>query len=231
MKSDLQTLRHATLGVCLKIALSLFGLGMIWLDVAVFNTQILETSFTEVTQEIMLFICALLFWRNARLPHQKGFSVLAGGFFACLLMRELDGLFDPISHSAWCWPFCAIAAVCLAIGWSKENRTDTLQALAAFTRTPAFGSIATGLGILVFSRVFGMGDLWHLILKDGYARLAKTMAEEGIELLTYSMWLAATLDHVWAMKRLHGKASAPAMATDSMARNDARSGPQQRPSR
>lgn len=210
MKSDLQTLRHGTCSALFKIALSLFGLGMIWLDVAVFDTQILETSFTEVTQEIMLFLCAVLFWRTARLPHQKGFGVLAGGFFACLLMRELDGLFDPISHSAWCWPFCAIAAVCLAIGWSKENRSDTITALAAFTRTPAFGSIATGLGILVFSRVFGMGDLWHLILKDGYARLAKTMVEEGVELLTYSMWLAAALDHVWAIKRSLASAAAPA---------------------
>lgn len=209
MKSDLQTLRHAALSILLKLILCSFSLGMIWLDIAVFKTDILETSFTEVSQEVMLFICALLFWNTARLPGQKGFAALAGGFFACLLMRELDGLFDPISHSAWCWPFCAIAAACLAIASKRENRADTLAALAQFIRTPAFGAVATGLGVLIFSRVFGMGDLWHLILKDGYARLAKTTVEEGVELLTYALWLAACIEHAYAMARARLDSSAP----------------------
>lgn len=214
VKSDLETLRHASLSILLKLTLCAFALCMIWLDIGVFNTQILETSFTEITQEIMLFICAVLFWRNARLPGMQGFSALAGGFFACLLMRELDGLFDPISHSAWCWPFCAVAITCLVIAWRRDNRNDTLTELAAFTRTPAFGAIATGLGILVFSRVFGMGELWHLILKGGYARLAKTTVEEGVELLTYSMWLAASIDHAWAVRRAQQQAAEPATYGD-----------------
>gem|GEM_PF-6151967 len=40
-----------------------------------------------------------------------------------------------------------------------------------------------------------MGALWHLILSDGYARLAKTAVEEGVELVTYSMWLAAAVEY------------------------------------
>lgn len=179
----------------LKLVFTGIAFGMIWLDIAVFDTQILEVSFTEVSQELMLLACALLFWLSPANAGQKGFKALAGGFFACLLMRELDGLFDPISHSAWCWPFLLIAIASCSIAFNFANRPATLQALAAFTKTPAFGTLATGFCVLVFSRVFGMGSLWHLILNEGYARLAKTTVEEGIELLTYAMWLVASLDY------------------------------------
>lgn len=193
-------LKNASLMFLLKLVLTGIIFGMIWLDIAVFDTQLLEVSFTEITQELLLFACALLFWLSPASDGQKGFNNLVAGFFACLLIRELDGLFDPISHSAWCWPFLLIAITSLTIAFKPANRQDTLRALAAFTRTPAFGTISTGLCVLVFSRVFGMGALWHLILDDGYARLAKTAVEEGIELMTYAMWLSASVGY-WLQQR------------------------------
>ncbi|MGY4494463.1 putative membrane protein [Pseudomonas sp. TE3610] len=195
MPSYLHDLKHAGYSLLLRMALVSLALAMIWLDIAVFHTQILEISFTEITQELMLLACALLFWTVPADPGHAGFKTLAGGFFACLLIRELDGLFDPISHSAWCWPFMAIGLFCVSIAANPRNRQATLADLAAFTRTRAFGALVTGFGVLLFSRVFGMGSLWHLILGDGYARLAKTTVEEGVELLAYSMWLAATLEY------------------------------------
>lgn len=208
MQTTLNDLKTASLGILLRLVLVGITFAMIWLDIAVFHTQILEISFTEVTQEIMLFICALLFWMAPGSEQQKGFRILAGGFFACLLMRELDGLFDPISHSAWCWPFSLIALICIGIAFNPANRSNTLVALAAFTRTPAFGALSTGFGILVFSRVFGMGNLWHLILEDGYARLAKTTTEEGIELLTYAMWLAGTIEYYLVQRAAYARKTA-----------------------
>jgi hypothetical protein len=191
----LKDIKHASLILLLKLLLTGIIFGMIWLDIAVFDTQMLEVSFTEITQELMLLGCALLFWFSPANEGQKGFNVLAGGFFACLLMRELDGLFDPISHSAWCWPFMLIAITSFTIALKPANRLDTLRALATFTKTPAFGTLSTALCVLVFSRVFGMGALWHLILNEGYARLAKTTVEEGVELLTYAMWLVASAEY------------------------------------
>jgi hypothetical protein len=201
MHHDLKT---ASLGVLLRLVLVGVAFAMLWLDIAVYRTDILEVSFTEITQELMLFVCAMLFWLAAGSAQQRGFKILAGGFFACLLMRELDGLFDPISHSAWCWPFSLIALICMGLAFRPANRADTFQALAAFTRTPAFGALSTGLAVLVFSRIFGMGALWHLILDDGYARLAKTTVEEGIELLTYAMWTAASIEYFLAQRTLYG---------------------------
>lgn len=179
----------------LKLLLIGFTLSMLWLDIAVLHTQILEISFTEISQELMLFACALLFWCAPKDDGQSGFNCLAAGFFGCLLMRELDGLFDPISHSAWCWPFVAIAGVALFNGFRKKNRTLTLAHLEAFFKSPIFATLSTGFAILLFSRVFGMGSLWHQILGPGYARLAKTTVEEGVELVAYSMWLAASIEH------------------------------------
>lgn len=178
----------------LKLLLIGFTLWMIWLDIAVFHTQILEISFTEVSQELMLFACALLFG-CAPNKDGRGFNFLAAGFFGCLLMRELDGLFDPISHSAWCAPFLMIAGVALFKGFRKPNRAQTLAQLEAFFASPIFATMSTGFAILLFSRVFGMGSLWHLVLGEGYERLAKTTVEEGIELLAYSMWFAASIEY------------------------------------
>lgn len=195
MPTVLENLKKASFFLLLKLALTGLSFAMIWLDIAVYKTQILETSFTEVTQEVMLFLCAMLFWLSPAAREEKGFNVLAGGFFACLLTRELDGLMDPISHSAWCWPFTLIAAASILIAFNEKNRSATLVAIAAFTKGPTFGALTTGLCVLVFSRVFGMGALWRLVLDDGYARLAKTTVEEGLELLAYSMWLAAVLEY------------------------------------
>jgi hypothetical protein len=195
MNSDLKTLQTSCIEAFLKLALTGIALSMIWLDIVVFKTNMLEISFVEISQETMLFLCAVLFLTGTSTPEKKGFSILVGGFFACLLMRELDGLLDPISHSAWCWPLTAIATVSIAFAFNKKNRQETLVTLASFARTRVFGAMTTGLSVLIFSRVFGMGDFWHLVLSEGYMRLAKTTVEEGIELLTYSMWLAASIEH------------------------------------
>jgi hypothetical protein len=194
-------LKGASLGILFRLALTGMAFGMLWLDLGVFHTEILELSFTEITQETLLLACALLFWFAPGVAEERGFKVLAGAFFACLLMRELDGLFDPISHSAWCWPFSLIALVCCFKAFKASQRAYTFATLAAFTRTPAFGTMSTGLGVLVFSRVFGMGSLWHLILDEGYARLAKTAVEEGIELLAYSMWFAGSVEFYRVARR------------------------------
>ncbi|WP_417663415.1 hypothetical protein [Pseudomonas sp.] len=193
MNSDLKVLQTTFIEVFLKLALTGITLGMIWLDIAVFKTRILEVSFVEITQEVMLGLCAVLFLTSAKYQN-KGFNVLLGGFFGCLLARELDGLLDPIAHSAWYWPFTAIIMLTVGFVFNEKNRQTTLHALATFTHMRAFGTMTTALTILVFSRVFGMGSFWHLVLGEGYVRLAKTTVEESIELLAYSMWLAASIE-------------------------------------
>lgn len=208
----------------LKLVMVSIAFSMVWLDIAVFHTDLLEMSFTEITQELMLFGGAILFWRAHPHGHRSGFNYLAAGFFGCLLMRELDGLFDPISHSAWCWPFMVIAIWAIFNALKTTARAQTLAALESFVSSPAFATIATGFAVLLFSRVFGMGSFWHLVLGAGYERLAKTTVEEGIELLSYGMWLAASIEYFVQAR----SATAPAAQSNARAgtlRSVARSTP------
>lgn len=58
--------------------------------------------------------------------------------------------------------------------------------------------LATGLLIvLVFSRLFGMNALWENLMLDGYNRVVKNMAEEGCELLGYSLCTLASVRYFW----------------------------------
>ncbi|MEB6587994.1 MULTISPECIES: hypothetical protein [Pseudomonas] len=203
-----------------KLGLCGLALGLIWMDIAVYKTKIVELSFVEVAQEMMLFMCAVLYFAAAWKGKRRGLNVLVGGFFSCLLMRELDGLLDPLSHSAWCWPFIVIAFVSLSYSLNERNRQATMRDFACFSGTHTFGAMTTGLSILLFSRVFGMGELWHLILGEGYVRLAKTTVEEGIELLAYSVWLAASIESItFGYKSVAGTVSAQPRAEPAVHRS------------
>ena len=74
----------------------------VYIDVAWMNDALHETSFTEATQEALLAIVAILFFMAARQrPDQRGALTLVGGFYMCMLIRELDFLFDMIHHGSW----------------------------------------------------------------------------------------------------------------------------------
>lgn len=69
MNSDLKTLQTSCIEAFLKLALTGIALSMIWLDIVVFKTNMLEISFVEISQETMLFLCAVLFLTGK--PPQK----------------------------------------------------------------------------------------------------------------------------------------------------------------
>ncbi|MCG7587258.1 hypothetical protein MHN01_16625, partial [Photobacterium sp. OFAV2-7] len=43
------------------------------------------------------------------------------------------------------------------------------------------------LTLFVFARIYGMGDLWQGAMQENYLRSVKNLAEEGVELLAYSL--------------------------------------------
>ncbi len=95
-----------------------------------------------------------------------------------MLIRELDALFNLISHGSWVW-FALITAV-LALIRPVMHFRATLEQLAKYTQSPWYGILLSGLlAVLVFSRLFGMQVLWHAILEHGYMRVVKNAVEEG----------------------------------------------------
>ncbi|MGC1068149.1 hypothetical protein [Pantoea agglomerans] len=216
MRNDLTIIgREMTVFILAALFLALMILP-IYIDVAWMNDALHETSFTETTQEIMLAVIAALFFIAAqRRPAQRGALTLVAGFYSCMLIRELDFVFDAIQHGSWIWFALAVTAGCLAVALRTPKKT--LHALARLLQHRSWPVMASGfLVVLVFSRLFGIHALWqHLMLGD-YNRVVKNMAEEGTELLGYGLCWLASVHYLWqtrpaaAAVSVHATESAPA---------------------
>ncbi len=216
MRNDLTIIgREMTVFILAALFLALMILP-IYIDVTWMNDALHETSFTETTQEIMLAVIAALFFIAAqRRPAQRGALTLVAGFYSCMLIRELDFVFDTIQHGSWIWFALAVTAGCLAVALRTPKKT--LHALARLLQHRSWPVMASGfLVVLVFSRLFGIHALWqHLMLGD-YNRVVKNMAEEGTELLGYGLCWLASVRYLWqtrpaaAAVSVHATESAPA---------------------
>ncbi len=169
------------------------GVLILFSDVIWFHDFVRENSFTEIVQESLLLALALLFFVHARkVPSRRYSSVLIGGFFTCMLIRELDFAFDGLAHGSWVWFALFTAVAC--ISYALRNKQKTLEGIAAFMRHPAYGMMLSGLlCVLIFSRLFGMHQLWEGLMLDGYNRLVKNMVEEGTEMFGYILCMLSTV--------------------------------------
>ncbi|MBD2804559.1 hypothetical protein ID852_02510 [Xenorhabdus sp. 42] len=168
--------------------------GLLFLDVNYLHNGVLENSLTEISQELALLIIAvLLFYEATKNLILRPALVLMAGFFSCLLIRELDAYFDVIFfHGAWSWFAIPLALLC--IGYAYKKGQKTLSGLVYFTRHQSYAMMACGLlCVLVFSRLFGMGSLWHGLMDEHFNRTVKNMVEEGCETFGYVLCLLATL--------------------------------------
>ncbi|MGE5986486.1 transporter [Klebsiella michiganensis] len=167
----------------------------LWVDIHFWDYNISELSLTEIVQELVLTTIVFIHFRLAKQYNAMRYChILVGGFFLAMLIRELDALFDLISHGSWLW-FALIAAL-LALIYPLIHYRQTLAQLAQYTRPPWYGLLISGLlAILVFSRLFGMQGLWHAILNDGYVRVVKNVVEEGCESFGYMLCLTASIGH------------------------------------
>ncbi|MCT4717094.1 hypothetical protein MUA01_19260 [Enterobacteriaceae bacterium H18W14] len=170
------------------------GVLILFSDVIWFHDFVRENSFTEIVQESILLLLALLFFGHAKkVPSRRHSSVLIGGFFTCMLIRELDFAFDQIFHGSWVW--FALFTTFACVSYALRNKPKALEGLAAFMRHPAYGMMLAGLlCVMVFSRLFGMHELWEGLMLDGYNRLVKNMVEEGTEMFGYIICL---LSGIW----------------------------------
>ena len=140
--------------------------------------------------------------------HLRYSNILIGGFFLAMLIRELDGLFDLLSHGSWVW--FALLATAGSLLLPLRHLRKTLSQLAAYTRTPYYGMMISGLlAILVFSRLFGMHGLWYAVLDENFARVVKNTVEEGSESFGYMLCLTATLGYACYFRGLARQALSP----------------------
>lgn len=167
----------------------------LWFDIRIWDDNIAEISLTEIVQELVLAAIVFIHFLLAKQDKSMRYcNILIGGFFMAMLIRELDALFDLIAHGSWLW-FALLAAL-LALIYPLINYRQTLKQLEDYTLAPWYGILISGLlAILVFSRLFGMQELWHAILDDGYVRTVKNVVEEGCESFGYMLCLTASLGY------------------------------------
>ncbi len=146
-----------------------------------------EVSATEILEETLFLISAVLFLIEARRrPEARGFLTLVGGFFGCLLFRELDFLFDDISLGFWMFP--AFLTLAVSVAYAMVYRKTILPGFAAFADSRSCIYISIGLLIvIVYSRMFGSGRLlWEKVMGADYKIAYKSIIQEGLELYGYT---------------------------------------------
>ena len=178
--------------------LFLFGLGIILLFLifywdALCSRPFIEAGPTELVQTLFLVLSTALFFLEAhRRREMRGALVLTGGFIGCMLIREQDYFLDIISHGCWKWPALALTFSCLTYAFTRLRAT--ISALACFVRWRYFPVLLVGIVIvLAYSRLFGMGILWDVLIPEEGSRMAKNAMEESSELLGYMFTLASAL--------------------------------------
>lgn len=196
MKQELHILLGKAVTFLLYCAFLAALVGLVFIDVHWLHNFVHETSLTEAAQELLLLAISGGFFAAARRQAERRSAwMLVGGFFLCMLIREMDFAFDALWHGAWVWFALAVALACLV--HAARHIAATVRGLAYFVTHPAYGMMCAGLlCILVFSRLFGMSALWQTLMLDGYNRVVKNMVEEGCELLGYGLCLLATLSYM-----------------------------------
>lgn len=174
----------------------------LWADISLFNLDIPEISLTEIVQEsVLVSIVFIHFLLAKKWEFMRYCNILIGGFFLSMLIRELDAFFDLLAHGSWVW-FALLSAIC-ALLYPVIHFRLTLTQLTHYTRTPWYGMMLSGLlAVLVFSRLFGMHELWYAILDKSYVRVVKNVVEEGSESFGYMLCLIASAGYYCSFRSL-----------------------------
>lgn len=172
---------------------------MIQLDVRLGN-GISESSFTELSQLVCLAIAGFCFARIAHYrPDLKHALALACGLFAVMFIRENDNTLDVIVHGFWKYPALLVAMAAIIYALSAKKQIVSQMAVLANSQGVNL-VVASIILLVVFSRLFGMSSLWQAIMTEGYVRLAKSIAEEGTELLCYALIALSSVKTLFEFK-------------------------------
>lgn len=191
----------------LLLPMLLLTIGMLWVPVALlldiqwFGHGVPELGVTEISQEVLLLASALLWFYLAwRKPEHRGFHLMTGALLICMFIRELDAFFDLIWHGFWKVPVAGVLLMATAQAWSYRQSFPSTT-LHILSRLPFAYLLTGGLVVVLFSRLFGTGSFWSVVLDVSFessnTSLVKNTVQEGLELLGYQLILHGS----WLMLR------------------------------
>ncbi|WP_404471394.1 hypothetical protein LG301_12005 [Vreelandella venusta] len=163
-----------------------------------------ELGFTELTQTLVLALsCAMLIYVRHTLKVWPTVTLLLLAFVAASLVREQDHFLDTYvaRHT---WKILVALIIIPSTTWVVIHRRRFLEEFAYYSNTFAFGLFTAGvLTTYIFSRLYGRQDFWRAVLEESYSGTFKSVAEEVVELLGYSLILIATLELLLLALRIH----------------------------
>ena len=163
-----------------------------------------ELGFTEFTQTLVLATCcAMLIYIRHVLKVWPTVTLLLLAFVAASLVREQDHFLDNyVAENTW---KVLVALIILpSLFWVVKQRQRFLAEFTHYSNTFAFGLFTAGvLTTYIFSRLYGRQEFWQAILEDSYSGTFKSVAEEVVELLGYSLILIATLELLLLARRIY----------------------------
>jgi len=148
-----------------------------------------EISGTEIMQAIILALVTLLFYLAGKADKSiRAVSYLAAVIFFMSLIREHNNQID-------FWFYLVLPFIGLFLYLLIAYRKEFFDSLKSLLEIPATAYLVVGfLVTYVFSRFFGRTSFWQALLENYYHRWAKNAAEEGIELLGYSLILIGIVE-------------------------------------
>ena len=144
-----------------------------------------EISLTENLQLLMLVCTVALFVHIAyKTKSLRRACILIAGFFLALFIRENDARLDSVYHGFW-FPIALVVSLA-AISYFMFDYKNAFTQFALLLKAPPMQLMIFSLALLlVFSRLFGMGSFWRMIMQEHFIYGVKSMIEEGTELLAY----------------------------------------------
>ena len=182
---DLPTVRRIAAEFGSLVLLAILVPIIVLLDVKVLSGRVSETSLTELTQAALILLTAILFFIGARrFPDAVGYLMSVAVLCTWMFIRENDVYLDQVWHGFWVVPNTILLAVGALFAYRNRDTLKEPFRRHAATRAAAFGMVGFVV-LIIFSRVFGSGELWRPIMGDAYNPAVKAMVQEGLELFGY----------------------------------------------
>lgn len=159
---------------------------LVLLDIVVFKMECDELGIVEISQSLaLLTVVVTLVVAAVKRPALRGGLVLAAALFFDMLLREQDQVFELwLPHGFWVYPVIVTTAFACWYGIRRpESVRDFLVTVRANRHFPA---LALGfLTVIGYARLFGVKPIWQTVVGMDEFRVAKHVAEEGLELFGY----------------------------------------------
>jgi len=154
-----------------------------------------ESSITEILQQTFLVIGFVVsFWLAKKKKFLNWFFISLGTLLLVIFIREYNNFLDNYVFKGL-WETLVYSILGIYLFFLVKNFKPFIDQLNAVANHYSIGVFLVGfIIVMVFSRIYGLDEIWVNILGDNFIRPIKRISEEGTELLGYSLMLLGVFE-------------------------------------